>query len=259
MRIQPTLLLGIAVMLAGCRSGILPDPNDAKQVGPLSFDTLYGHFKEIGWMLYGRQASGRITMREYRTLMRSTANDLLAGLDPDRVDVSKQWQLADLLVNAGRWDDAKRVLAVSIEWAKANHNDDRRVNDSLTLAQVLAEMGDVPGALKMARSTFDVAPGGAAPILYGVLYNVAPAARGKGLDVELAQLVEDAITIDMHVVVDPKTQPGQTFLLYRPAHIRRARRLVEELYEGANRPDLAGKAQQADKATTGQAQPRVRV
>lgn len=247
MRLNRPVLLGFAVCLAGCRSGTLPDPNDPKQVGSLSVDNLYGQYGEICSLLDYRQFTAQIDKRTHDALVQEASEELLQGFNLDKVDPSKAWQVARVMISAKHWPDAKLMLDAAVTWAKVNRNEDRRVNDTLKLAQVLANMNDVPMALRTARSTFNVSPGGAAPILYGVLLDLAPAARGKGHDVELAQMLEDAIAIDMKVAVDPHSQPGRDFIMGRPHHIRHAWSLIFTLYTDANRPDLLAKAQAAER------------
>jgi len=236
------LWLFCLLAVAGCQVGTLPDPNDPADVGSLSADNLLGQYDSVSELLQSRVASRQVTQEQSNELLRQASDSLLTGFNPDKADVAKLWRIADVMVSAKHWTDAKPVLEAAVEYAKLKHNEDRRVNDSLSLARVFAEMGNVPEAIKIARSVFNVGPRDGAPILFATLYRVAPAGRGKGHDPELAKLIEDAIEIALHVQVDTTSLPGEQFLMGRRHHIELAWQLVEDLYTDAQKPDLAEKA-----------------
>jgi hypothetical protein len=73
------------------------------------------------------------------------------------------------------------------------------------------------------------APENRAPIMPALALEVVPAARHKGCDRELAQLLEDAIPVYDATVVDGSTQAGKNFLYAKPFHIERARWLIGRL------------------------------
>jgi hypothetical protein len=244
MRRPHLLFLFSLLFVGGCHSGTLPNPNDPTDVGSLTPENIRDQFSCISDMLQTRLGRRQITQKEYEDLMQAAADKLLSGFSPDKVDPSKAWQIADLLVNARHWKEAKAVLETAVAWAKANHNEDRRVNDSLSLARVMAELDDVPGAITTARSVFAVRPQDSVPILYATRFRIVPAGRGKKHDLELAKLLEDAINIDMRAQVDPTSGPGRDFLRFRPFHVIKAWALVEDLYKSANRPELAAEAHQ---------------
>jgi len=242
MRIIRLLPLLCVAIVAGCHTGVLPDPNDPKDVGSLSPDNMRDQIGSISDTLQSRVALNQITQKQAKDMLRQSAESMLVGFDPSKVDVPNAWKVAEVMMTANHWSDAKPVLIAAIEWAKTNHNEDRRINDTLRLAHVVAELGDIPEALKIARSTFSVEPGGAAPILFAVYLDLPPAIRGKGFDVELAELIEDAIKVNLTVKVDPKSEAGRVFLQFRPTHVWSAWSLVFKLYESAKRPDLLEKA-----------------
>jgi hypothetical protein len=91
-------------------------------------------------------------------------------------------------------------------------------------------LGQLPDAFKTARQAFNAAPEASAPILPAVLLEMVPAARGKGHDEELAELLEEAIGKHMATVVDPGTVAGVAFLAARPHHVRNAWRTIIEIY-----------------------------
>lgn len=242
MRFPRILLLGIAVGLAGCHTGTLPNPNDPKDVGFITVDNMKDQLGCISDALFSREAKGQIDDKTFHDLLALAAAKLLKGVDVARTDISKQYELAGVMMDAREYKDSKEHWEAAIRWAKANGKDDLWVNASLKLAQVHARLGDIPEAIKTARSVFGVQPSGAAPILYGTLYEITPVARGKGHDIELARMLEDAMIIDLHVYIDPQFQSGRDFLRARPAHLRRAWETVRELYRDAKRPDLEEEA-----------------
>jgi hypothetical protein len=119
------------------------------------------------------------------------------------------------------------------------------VNDALHLAEALAYLGRVPEAIATARTTFNAAPSDKVPILYGVLYEIAPAAQGHGRDAELAGLLDEAIRQADLTQVDPNTPAGGQYVTARPHHIRNARRLAAELFL------KAGKNEEAERVLAG--------
>ncbi|MFX6861551.1 hypothetical protein ABTH25_19490, partial [Acinetobacter baumannii] len=89
------------------------------------------------------------------------------------------------------------------------------------LAWCAAHLNKLDEAFALARSTFSTPPEGKAPILFGILYEIAPDLEGKGRDVEVAKLIEEAIQQHEMVQVDPTSDSGKVFLASRAHHIRR--------------------------------------
>jgi tetratricopeptide (TPR) repeat protein len=236
---------------------MLPNPNDPKDMGSLTPDNIRDQLGCISELLQTRLIRGEITNKEFHSLMQQAADGLLVGFDPERIEAAKAWQIGEIMITAKHWDQAEITLQAAVRWAKAHHNQDRLVNDTLRLARVYAEMGKVPGAIKIARTVFGVSPVDGAPILYATAYEIVPAAYDKGSDVEIAKLLEDAITIDLNVKVDSRNLPGQEFLDWRPHHVAQAWTRVVELYNHAGRADLAAEAQK--KAEEAQAADRHRM
>jgi len=236
-------------LVAGCHTGTLPNPNDPNVVGGLSPDNIQDQMSCISDMLQIRLARQQINDTEYNDLLEKAADSLLVNFNSDRVEPSKAWQTSKVMITAKHWADAKPVLEAAVEWAKINHNRDREINDTLRLARVEAEMGDVPQAIKTARTVFVLKPWEGAPILYATQLEIVPACRGKGHDVEVAKLLEDAIAIDLNVQVDATKTEGRDFLRYRPMHVADAWAGVVELYEDAKRPDLAEAARKKSTIT----------
>jgi truncated hemoglobin YjbI len=157
-------------------------------------------------------------------------------ISPEEATDSNAWVVGDLYRDAGRW---KEAFALYDRARKAAANEDRRVNDELRYARAAAVLGKMKDALAAAKATFSAPPKEKAPILPAILYEVVPAGQGKGSDLELARLLEGAIAQHQKVVVDPKSEPGQVFLIARPSHIQRAFSKMIELYDKAGRKDLA--------------------
>ena len=243
----PILLAGL--LLAGCQTGHVPNPNDPNDVGALSPDTLRRNLGAVTDSLVARRASGELTTQQYRTLVAKAARELVQSVDTTSVKPDQAWEYAEVLRDAQQWKQAAAVLEVAVKYAKSTHDEDRRINDTLRLALVQANLGNIPQALATARSTFDARPKDSVPILISILLELTPAVRGKGHDLEVAKLLEDAISIHMHAEVNPNSAPGRDFLLARPYHIYHAWSLVVELDEAAGRPDLAAKARQKRAAT----------
>jgi len=243
MRIRVLLFLPLLALVAGCHTGTLPNPNDPDDVGQLSGDNIKDQLDSISESLMVHEAHGEISDEQFHALLTSAANSLLKGYHSDKIDPIKAWKYAEVLITAHRWPDAKVALDVAVEWAKTVHNEDRRVNDSLRLSRVLAELGQVDQAIKVARSAFNAQPVDGAPILYAVNQDILPVARGKGQDLALAHLLEDAIAITWKVQVNLATKEGQGFITSRPYRVRSAWETVVSLYNAAKRPDLAAAAQ----------------
>ncbi len=243
MSLRKILLLPIAIISIGCQSSTLPNPNDPADVGALSPDNLRDQLTSISDALNIHRTKREITEKEYHELLKEAADRLLIGYDSAKIDPLKAWKYGEALITAEKWSEAKIAYEIAVASARAFHNEDRRVNDTLRLARVLGETGHVAEAIKTARTVFNAKPVDAAPILFGVQYEIVKASRGKGKDVELAHLVEDAIAITMRVEVDPNSDAGRSFINLRPRHIGQAWGTIASLYKAANLPVEAEKAQ----------------
>jgi tetratricopeptide (TPR) repeat protein len=235
------LILAV-IALTGCETRTLDDPNDVKTAGVLAPDVIRRQLKGTSDMLMERVGRGEITDAQFKELIAQRANELLKDLPIEKIDPARAWEYGDVFRTANRWEQAKRALEIAVANAEKTKNEDRRVNDILRLAHAEAMLGQIPPALKTARRAFDAAPEASAPILPSVLLEIVPAARGKGHDEELAQLLEDAIGKHMATVVDPKSVPGAAFLAARPHHVRNAWRTIVELYAKSGDDEKARRA-----------------
>ena len=183
--------------------------------------------------LFARVVGGEITDRQYRDLLATYTDGLLKGVRVEDVDPAKAWEYGEVFRTGRLWKKAEGAYRVAVRVAK---DEDRRVNDSLSLAEALAQQGRVEEAVEEARKTFESKPEVKAPILYAVLYRIVPGGRGKAGragDLRLARLLEDAIRQSDLVRVDPATEAGKAFLLALPHHQHRARELAAQMYLAA--------------------------
>ncbi|HVL40081.1 MAG TPA: hypothetical protein VM328_11885 [Fimbriimonadaceae bacterium] len=227
--------------LGGCGCGQLPDPNDPKDVGVLAPDVLRRQLKWASDNLNMRRAKGEITEDQAKSLITSYANDLLAQVDLRKIDPDRAWEYGEVCRTAQRWDMAREALEIAV----ANPpNEDRRINDTLRLAHVLAKMGQAPKAIETAKKVMDAEPHESAPILPAVLLEIVPAAEKKGHDAPLAALLEQAIKKHKETIIDPRSAPGQDFLAAKHHHISNAWGKVVELYRSAGQEAEADQARE---------------
>jgi hypothetical protein len=239
-----TIALGLLLAglgLFGCKNGTLPDPNDPSDVGVTQPDVLRNDLKGASDSLYERVYHRELTDKQAQDYLAKYADDLVSGLKIEKVPVDKAWEYADVFRTARNWKQAQAFYKIAVKNAK---NEDRRVNDSLRLAEMDCKLHDVPDAIKLVRSTFNTPPGAKAPILIATLLEVVPAGRGQGYDKELGLLLEDAIKQGEETVVDPTTVPGNAYILALPHHVANAWLTCVQLFMDSGHPDLAQKAGQ---------------
>jgi hypothetical protein len=239
-------------MIGGCTVPPPPDPNEPVTSGRVITPSAYmGPMKALSDALNDRVAHRQISDKEARQVISNYAARILADVQIDKVKPEEAWQYGDMFRTARKWTEAKKLLQVAVEHARKNNQGDRRINDSLRLAHVLGELGEVSAAVEAARSTFDAPDEGAAPILPAILLELVPAGLGKGRDIELAKLLEEAIPQHVRTIVDPETDAGKAFELARAHHIRNAWAKVLEIYLKAQREDLFNAARKKALEMTG--------
>ncbi len=217
----------LPLLLAGCRLPAFPDPNDPKLAGGQQAEVLRRQVKGASDALFARVIGGEITDQQYKDLLADYTDNLLNGVKVETLDPQTAWQYGEVFRTGRMWDKAETTYRIAV---KAARDDDRRVNDTLGLAEALAQEDKVAEAIAEARKTFDAPPAAKAPILYGVLYQIAPAGRGKGKDAALARLLEDAIRQSDLVKVDESSDAGKAFTAALSHHQHNARRLAADLY-----------------------------
>lgn len=224
------------VVAAGCQTPTIPnlnDPEDVEHAPPAvlkqDLDGAYAIFAQ-------RVRQGEITEAQARQMLTDKANAMIARIDIPKIPVSEAWRYGDIFRTAERWDLAKEAYSAGAKHAKS---EDRRVNDTLRLAESMAHLGDIKGAIRIARTVLNASPRESAPILPSILLELTPAAEGKGHDIELAKLLEDAVRKHDATVVDPETEAGNAFLMAKLHHISNAWEKIGDLYRSAGRDDLA--------------------
>jgi hypothetical protein len=240
-RFRLAALVG-GIALAGCGAKSPPDPNDADLVGILQPEVLQRNLRWASDMVNDRVAKQEIDEEEGKKLLAKYAGQLVEKVDFDQMRDAQAWQYGDIFRTARRWDLAEKALERAVAHAEKRKNQDRFVNDTLRLAQCQANLNKNSEALATARSTFAVSDKDKAPILLAVLYEITPALRGKGVDAELARLIEDSIGQHMAVVVDPKDESGQAFLAAKSHHLRNAWQMAIDLYGAAGDAEAASAA-----------------
>ncbi len=221
------LVLVVAVGLSGCRFGQYPDPNKSNEADKYDGERLQNNVRAADENLTRRLLRGEINASGKKTLLQDYIRDQLGDIDLEQVPSEQVWRYADLYRQLEDWKTTDALYSRAVGSAK---NEDRRVNDTLRLAEAKARLKDVPKGIELVRSTFTAAPGGKAPILMAALYEFAPAALGQDHDIEVAKLLEDAIEQHMQTVVDPNTDAGRLFIEARPFHVKRAWEIVVRIY-----------------------------
>ncbi|MBS1704463.1 MAG: hypothetical protein JST40_01205 [Armatimonadetes bacterium] len=216
-----------SVALGGCHFTTLPDPNDPANAATLDGAELQRVVAGIYDNLAFRQGTKEITEEQLRSELKAKVDEYLTNIDLESIPVDEAWQYADVLRTAKEWDLAEPLLKVAVKFADSA---DRKVNDTLRLAQAQAHLNKVDEAIRNVWSTMDTPPGDKGAILPAMLYEIAPALIGKGRDVEVAKLLEAAVQQHLKTVVDPSTRPGRDFLRARSHHIRNAFDLAISLY-----------------------------
>lgn len=233
-RLQRLGIVLVAITLAGCESKSFPDPNDPAQVGQVQPDVLMRNLRWASETVNERVEKREITDERGREMLRDYAAQLTKHIKLDSVAVDKAWEYAEVFRTAQQWENAKLFYEVAV---KEPADEDRRVNDTLRYAQALAHLGEVELALKTARSVFDAQPKDRAPLIPSLVFELGPAAQGKGFDKQLAQLISDALPLYDATVVDPTTESGRAFQIAKPHLMREALKLIQTLRGSANPPN----------------------
>ena len=224
---RPAFGLWTLALLALVGCGQFPNPNDVAAALPEDRAEIAANIMQsVATSLDYKVGHRQISDAQRNELLKEEAENLLKLIDPERVPAADAYRYADLLRMTDRWPEALKSLQTAVKVASTQ---DRKVNDTLRLAQAQAKTDDVAKALETARSVFGVDPEDRAPILPSVLYELVPAAQGKGKDVELAALLADAIKCHESTRVDEKSDAGRIFLIAARTHIRKAQAKIAEL------------------------------
>jgi tetratricopeptide (TPR) repeat protein len=230
------------VAMAGCQAPSIPDPNDPTVPGPNQTARVQAAIKAVSDSANRYVLDREISPNQAKQLVNTFEAELCRTIDISKITPSDANIYGQIFLDAQDWENARKVLTIAVAHAK---NEDRRVNDTLRLAQAYAELGNVKKAIDLTKGTFDTDPEDKAPILPGVLFTIVPAGRGKGEDAQLADLLQQAIHQHELVIVNPQLDNGRMFLAAEPVLINRAWNDVIRLYMESGHQDLAEKARQA--------------
>lgn len=233
-------------MLIGCKIQHPPDPNDPANASLVEPEAIQNALRGVYESLDDRVRTKELTQYQLRDELRARAREFAKYLDLGSADPADAWRLGDIYRTAELWDKASEAFRAAVKVAATP---DRRVNDTLRLAQCEAKLGRPKEAVELARSVFDTPPGDKGAILPASLLEIAPAAMGKGADVPLADLLVDAVEQHLQTVVDTSTDPGKAFMQARPFHIRNAYDLASRLYARAGLAEKAKWAQRKRRDT----------
>lgn len=218
-------LIGLGLALCGCSQ--IPNPLDLDTVPDVDkVDAASDLLQNVVNKLDDKVRSREISDAERKANIVRYAEELMAKIDPKTVPPNDYWKYGDMLRTTQRWPEAEEYLGKAVRFAA---DTDRKVNDTLRLAQAEAMNGKVDQAIKSVESTFSVKDEEAAPILMATLYEVIPAAEGKGKDKQLAELLKGAIACHLRVKVDLNSESGKLFLATRRHHVSRAEAKMAEL------------------------------
>jgi hypothetical protein len=218
----------IGSLLSGC--GQYSNPNDLASIPqPDRMEVAYSLLKQATDALDVKYQKGQITDDQRMEKIREYSEELLQNVDQSQVPPNDLWQYAEILRISRKWVEAEEALLKSI---KVPADEDRRIQDTLRLAQAEAHNGKYKQALETARKTFNAKDEDAAPILLACLYEIAPVIKGHGVDSELADLLRGAIACHERTKVDEETPEGKIFVSVRRFHIRKANTYIEQLKAG---------------------------
>jgi hypothetical protein len=212
----------------GCQAPIIPNANipaDSVSIPPTIVRQQLSYASD---MLNDRVARREMSDDQARLVLAQAASDLIARIDSSEFKPQDIWEYADFCRTAQKWATAEKALRIAV---KSAVSEDRRINDTLRLAQCVAKQHRAREAVEIANTVLNAVPGESAPILPAVLLEIAPAAQGQGADLELAQLLVKAIHKHLATVVDPNTESGFFFIQARPFHIKKAKELAIKLFE----------------------------
>lgn len=255
------VVITAAFLVGGCTVRQLPDPNDPLSNAAHAGELLRKQMKQLSELVNDKVAAKDISDADGQKILATQAGEELDRLKDIKIPQESAWEFAEVAITAKRWPAAKFLLGQALEVDNKAHqkdpsDEDRLVNDTLRLAHVQAEMGDLDAAMKTARSAFSATPHWKWPILYAVYLEIVPAAERvkPGHEVELAQLVEDAIGQHKLAQGSPDDKREAGWVAARNFHIRAAWIKAAELYQVASKPDQAARATQEAKDTP---QPRL--
>lgn len=241
--IAPAFLL--VLLVSGCKFGQYPNPNDPDPTIAFDGATLQKNVQQVNEMLVDRVLRGELDRTQKKAIFHEYIAEQLADVDVAEIPDEQAWRYADVFRQMDDWQTTHELYVVAVANA---FDEDRRVNDTLRLAEATAQLGDVNLAIDLVRSTFNVAPEGKAPILMATLYEFVPAALENGGDMEVARLLEEAAAQHLQTVVDPNSDSGKAFILTRFHHLREAWSMIVRIYRiNGDRAEMRGAINRSEK------------
>ena len=233
-------VLAALAMLMVLRDSTPPDPNSPLESRD-GLKNITKNVAELSMRLEILKNGRKITEQQQRDLLAEYAREQ-AGIIKPRIRRTDAFDYGNLLRTAQEWQSALEQYRVAAGLYK-DKNEDLYINTLLRIAHCLSAEGKLLDAITTARESFASAPGNKAGILYAVYLEIVPAGLGKGHDLQLAALIEEAIQQMELAVVEPHSAAGIRFLSAKPHHIRKAWDLAMSIYSGSGDPALVSAAE----------------
>ena len=128
----------------------------------------------VAEVLNDRLSRGQISDGQKDEILHAYIRDQVADIDRALIPADQVWRFADVYRQMEDWEATFDLYTIAVMNAES---EDRRVNDSLRLAEATARLGDIEEGINLVRSTFDVDPLGKAPILMATLFETPKVGR----------------------------------------------------------------------------------
>ncbi|HLO97511.1 MAG TPA: hypothetical protein VK171_02850 [Fimbriimonas sp.] len=213
----PYWILGL-VVLGGCAQ--LPNPNDLAAIDSADrVDSAFEIHQSVVAKLEYKVVQSEISDAERTKLLRDECADLLTTIDEKAVPPASAWKYADMLRVVEDWPKAEKFLAEAV---KVADTPGRKITDTIRLAHAMAKNGKVEESVAAIQPALQASPEDGPLVLPAVLYEYVPAAKGQGVDKDLADILDSAIECQRNSKVDVKTDEGRAFMMASRYHIRKA-------------------------------------
>jgi hypothetical protein len=203
-----------------------PDPNDPTKNTLMAAEVLRRNLKVTSDAANMRVGKGEWGPRRAKRKVSEAAAEMVKHIQIEHIQPTEAWEYGEVLWTAKQWDKAADVLELAVKSAKT---EDRRINDTLRLAQCYVALEQLDRGLTLARTTFNAKPADSEPLIPSILLELVPLARNQGKNEELAKLLEDAIPIYARTEMKSGTQRHRDFLVAKPFLIKQARIEVQWL------------------------------
>ncbi|MEQ1936106.1 MAG: hypothetical protein ABL962_19805 [Fimbriimonadaceae bacterium] len=196
-----------------------PDPNDPAKNKLMASEVLLRNLRVTSDAANMRVAKGEWGPRRAKRKVSEAAADMVAHIKIENIQPSEAWEYGEVLWTAKQWDKAAEVLELAV---KAAQSEDRRINDTLRLAQCYVALEQVDKGIALARTTFNAKPADSEPLIPSILFELVPLARNQGKNLALAKLLEDAIPIYAGTKLEAGSQRERDFQVAKPHLIKQA-------------------------------------